>query len=59
VLGLDLVYGTDYFINPIMWINCNTKKSMDYIAADRRQKRKDTGIVFSKGMLFYEIRFTY
>jgi hypothetical protein len=27
---------------------------MEHIAADRRQKRKDTGIITSKGMLYNE-----
>jgi hypothetical protein len=30
VLGLDLVYDTDYFINPMMWISYNHKRSMGY-----------------------------
>ena len=32
---------------------------MGYIAANRRQKRKDTSIIFSQRVLFYEARFTY
>jgi hypothetical protein len=28
--------------------DCNTKRRMEYITADRRQERKNTGIVFGK-----------
>ena len=37
------------------WSNCNYKRSVDDITADRRQTREDTG----KRMLFYEAEFTY
>jgi hypothetical protein len=30
---------------------------MKYFTADRGQKRKDTGIFISKGLLFHETRF--
>jgi hypothetical protein len=30
------------------WTKCNYKRSMEYSTANRRQKRKDTGIVIAK-----------
>jgi hypothetical protein len=47
VLGLDLVYGTDNFINSMMWVKCNNKRSMEYSSEYVRQERKDTSIVIS------------
>src|ERR671938_235122 len=41
------------------WVKCNYKRSMEYSSEYRRQKRKDTGIIFSKRLLFNEAGFAY
>jgi hypothetical protein len=48
--------------NPIWkssWTNSHTERSMEYIAAGPGQTRKDTGLVISKGVLFYETSSVY
>ena len=41
------------------WFDSNSKGSMEYFAAGRRQEREDKSLVIGKRVLFNEARLAY